>query len=428
MFAISKKIIIGGAIGNALDMYDYMTWGLFSAYLSKEFLPPGSNLSDIFLLFLLTYILRPIGGLIGGIFADKIGRKKVLTLSILFMGAGTGIIGILPSYERIGTLAIIFLVFAQLIQVLTAANEYISSVSLLIESCDKRNKGYFGSWAAFGVNAGSLIASLMGAFIVHLMDAHILPEWGWRFAFIFAFFTMVVGVWIRNSIPESFEFVIENARTREKTFFEHLKDTPKTLKNHFLESILIFFLVAFGIAVTMLVFVYAPILMASHNISDTQSFIVNSSSLTLLMFLIPFFGFISDRYGREKTLSTGIFFFLLLIIPYFNFLSTGTFFQLLCWHIVIGIPCGCIFSITPVFITEIIPLSVRCSIANLVYSLASVIGGGLTPFLAIKLSADTSYSSGFILIVLGFISLMLLSFFRRKSKSTHYKLVLLDGG
>ena len=86
MFLVSKKTIIGGALGNALEAYDYVVWGLFSVYLSNEFLPPQSQLSDIFFLFLITYILRPIGGIVGGILADQLGRKRVLTLSIFIMG------------------------------------------------------------------------------------------------------------------------------------------------------------------------------------------------------------------------------------------------------------------------------------------------------------------------------------------------------
>ncbi|MDR3504323.1 MAG: MFS transporter [Legionella sp.] len=111
MLTVSKKTIIGGAIGNALEMYDYVIWGLFSVYLSKAFLSPNSKLSDIFFLFLLTYILRPIGSLIGGILADQLGRKKILTLSIFLMGACTSIVGILPTYAHIGVTSVFLLLF-----------------------------------------------------------------------------------------------------------------------------------------------------------------------------------------------------------------------------------------------------------------------------------------------------------------------------
>jgi MHS family proline/betaine transporter-like MFS transporter len=425
MFNVSKKTIISGAIGNALEMYDYAIWGLFSVYLSKEFLPPQSKLSDIFVLFLMTYILRPIGSLIGGILADQAGRKRVLTASILLMGICTSIVGILPSYERIGVVSVFLLLFIRLIQVFSVGSEYISSISLLIESCDKKRKGFYGSWAAFGVNAGMLISSLVGALVLYLIDIKMIPAWGWRLAFVLSFVTMIIGFWIRNSIPESFEFILENARSEKRTFKEILSDTLHTVKSRFFESLLVFFLVWFGVATTILLFIYAPIHMSTTNyISSMQSFIINSSSLLLVIILVPFFGFISDKLGRVKTLSIGVITLVTLCMPYFEVLSSGTFVQVLLAHVLIGIPCACVFAVTPVFITEIFPLSIRCSITNLIYSSAACLGGGITPLIALRLGDVYEYSPGFILVILGFISLVLLGVFLKRSRRAFNNLLL----
>ncbi len=427
MFKVSKKIIISGAIGNALEMYDYVLWGLFSVYLSKEFLPPQSKLSDIFILFLITYILRPIGSLLGGMLADQAGRKKVLTLSIFLMGISTGIVGILPSYERIGVASVFILLFIRIIQVFSVGSEYISSISLLIESCDKKEKGYFGSWAAFGVNAGMLISSLIGALTLYLMDKKIIPSWGWRLAFILAFFTMLGGYWIRRSIPESHEFIVENARSEKRALSEILKDTISILRTKYFESLLVFSLVLFGVTTTILIFVYAPICMTTiNNIHNTQSFLINAASLALVVVFVPVFGFISDIYGRMKVIGFGTVMLLALCLPYFECLSTGTFIQVLFFHVLIGIPCACIFAVTPVLITEIFPLSIRCSIANLIYSSAACIGGGITPLIALKLGSTGRYSPGFILIVLGTFSLISLSMFTKRSKRALHGLVLVE--
>ena len=425
MFNVSKKTIISGAIGNALEMYDYVIWGIFSIYLSKEFLPPQSKMSDIFFLFLITYILRPIGSLVGGILADQVGRKRVLILSVFLMGICTSIIGILPSYERIGVIAVFVLLFIRLIQVFSVGSEYISSISLLIESCDKKRRGYFGSWAAFGVNAGMLVSSLVGALILYLIDLDILPSWGWRLAFILSFITMIVGFWIRNSIPESLEFILENARREKRSFKEILNDAVSTVKLQLFESMLVFSLVCFGTATTILIFIYAPIHMTTVNhIHNTQSLVINSSSLALLIALIPFCGYLSDKCGRAKIIAAGIITLLILILPYFELLSSGTFYQILLFHIVIGIPCACIFAATPVFITELFPLSIRCSVTNLIYSLAACLGGGITPLIAFKLgnNADGHYSPGFILVLAGCVSLVLLGFFLKRKQYVINKL------
>lgn len=427
MLSVSKRTIIGGAIGNALEMYDYVIWGLFSVYLSKEFLPPNAKLSDIFFLFLLTYILRPIGSLVGGILADQAGRKKILTLSIFLMGICTSIVGILPSYAQIGVSSVFLLLFIRLIQVFAVGSEYISSIALLIESCDKQKRGYFGSWAAFGVNAGVLISSLFGSLILYLMDLHVLPEWGWRFAFMLAFLTMLIGSWIRNSLPESLEFIAENARTEKRSFFDVLYEALAVFKSQTFDTFVVFSLVCFGVSTTILIFIYAPIHMSTVNhLHNTHSFIINSSSLTLLVLLIPLFGLISDHLGRTKTILMGCITLSLLSLPYFSVLSSGNFYQILVAHTMMAIPCASIFAVTPVLITEIFPLSIRCSITNLIYSLAACIGGGITPLIAFKLVQYESYLPGSILVILGGINIFFLAAYMRRKHSFPPRLVLVN--
>lgn len=427
MFKTSKKIIISGAIGNALEMYDYVIWGLFSVFLAKEFLPPQSKLSDIYFLFFISYILRPIGSLLGGMLADQAGRKRVLTLSILLMGIGTASIGILPSYEQIGVISVFLLLFIRSVQVISVGNEYISSVSLLIESCDKDKKGYFGSWAAFGVNAGMLISSLTGALILYLIDLHILPPWGWRLAFIFAFVTMMLGFWIRSSIPESQEFIANNARSNERSLRDIFFETFRLLKQQFLESFVVFTLVLFGVTTTVLMFVYAPIhLVTVNHFSSTQAFIINSAGLAIVTALIPTMGKLSDVYGRIRIILMGIVTLLLFITPHFICLTSGTFSQTLFFHCLMAIPCAAIFAVIPVFITDIFPHSVRCSIANLIYSVAACLGGGITPLIALKLGEHHNYSPSYLLIIFGVLSLITLVLFSKRENYKTNQLLLVE--
>ena len=427
MFKVSKKIIVSGAIGNALEMYDYAIWSLFSVYLTKEFLPPQSNLKDMFILFLITYFLRPIGGFFFGLLSDQLGRKKILTISIFIMGLCTTAVGIIPSYQHIGVIAVFLLLFSRLIQVLAVGGEYISSIAFLIESCEKSRKGYFGSWAAFGVNAGVLFASLIGAIILYCMKMGFLPENGWRIAFVVSFITTMMGCWVRNAVPESFEFIIANARKERRTVLDIAKETFRTIKTQFIESLLVFTLVWFGVSATMLIFIYAPIHMVTiNNLVDYQSFSINSISLLLVIIMIPIFGMMSDRYGRSKMLFISIIFLLMMIIPYYVYLSTGNFYEILFCHLLIGIPCASIFSITPVFITELFPLSIRCASAGLIYSIAACFGGGITPLLALFLSHSVygSHSPWIVLLFPGLLSLIVLFCLKFKDDNQVVRLTL----
>ncbi|MFO3122372.1 MFS transporter [Legionella pneumophila serogroup 1] len=427
MFKTSKRVIISGAIGNALEMYDYVIWGLFSVFLSAEFLPPNSKLSDIFFLFFITYILRPIGGLLGGMLADQAGRKKILTLSILLMGFGTTAIGILPSYEHIGVLAVFLLLFIRTIQVVAVTNEYISSISLLIESCDKNKKGYFGSWAAFGVNAGMLISSLTGTLILYLIDQQILPQWGWRLAFVFAFVTMLIGFWIRSSIPESMEFVANTARSHERSLSHIFTETFRLLKQQRLESLVVFMLVLFGVTTTVILFVYAPTQMVKVNhFTSTQAFMSNSAGLAIVTALIPTMGRLSDAYGRIRMILTGIVTLTLFITPYSLCLTSGTFSEVLLSQCLMAIPCAAIFAVIPVFITDIFPHSVRCSSANLIYSVASCFGGGLMPWITLKLGEHHAHPAGYIMVFCGILAIITMMIYVKKNSWHPSQLLLVD--
>lgn len=409
MFKISKKIMISGAIGNALEMYDYAIWGLFSIYLTKEFLPPQSNLSDMFFLFLLTYILRPISGFVFGILSDQLGRKNVLTSCIFMMGICTTAVGFLPSYQSIGVLSVFLLLFTRLVQAFAVGGEYISSVSLLIESCEKSKRGYFGSWASVGINVGILAASLVASALIYAMKQGLIPSYGWRIGFIISFITMIAGYWIRSSIPESFEFIMQNARKEKRPMYDIIQETIYTIKNHITESLVVFSLVWFGVTATMIVFIYAPIHMTTiNNLQNYQSLLINSLSLILLILLIPIFGIFSDKYGRIKTLFMPSIALLTMIIPYYLSISTGSFYQSLIAQLIIAVPCAGIFSITPVIITEIFPLQIRCSSTGLIYSLATCFGGGITPLIALKISSSlhSSYSPGLLLMLPGLLSLI----------------------
>ena len=147
-----------------------------------------------------------------------------------------------------------------------------------------------------------------------------------------------------------------------------------------------------------------------NNLFDYQSLAINSISLILLITLIPIFGIVSDKYGRIKTLFIPSLVLLVMIVPYYLCISTGNFYDLLIAHLLIAIPCAGIFSITPVIITEIFPLQIRCSSTGLIYSVAVCFGGGLTPLLALKLTHSLygSYSPGLILIIPGLLSLVAL--------------------
>ena len=220
-----------------------------------------------------------------------------------------------------------------------------------------------------------------------------------------------------------------NARTEKRTFADIIHETIHVIKSQVAESFLVFFVVLFGVSTTVLIFIYAPIHMTTVNhLLMKQSFIINSCGLFLLVSLIPLFGFLSDIFGRVRMMIFSTATIVFMVLPYFIFLSSGLFMQVLIGHMMIAIPCACLFAITPVLITEIFSTSIRCSVTSLLYSVSSCLGGGITPLVALKLSKNTanSYQPAFMLIMLGIISLLFLMAFMKKNNITHRMALVFD--
>jgi len=148
--------------------------------------------------------------------------------------------------------------------------------------------------------------------------------------------------------------------------------------------------------------------------------------LAVVTVLIPVMGSLSDLYGRVRVIATAIIGLLLCVMPYFTCLTSGLFNQVLLFHCVMAVPCAAIFAVIPVFITEIFPLSLRCSIVNLIYSIAACLGGGITPIIALKLGERHDSSPGYILMVFGTMSLIGLALFTRKNAQKQNHLLLVE--
>ena len=162
------------------------------------------------------------------------------------------------------------------------------------------------------------------------------------------------------------------------------------------------------------------------DILSHKSLLINSASLFLLIIMIPFFGSMSDRYGRIKILSLSISLLSVIILPYFSFIKISSFYNILIYHMLLGIPCAGIFSIVPTFISEIFPISIRCSIVGFIYPIAVFFGGGLIPFLVFKLNNILGEQYiGLLVTVIGISSLVTLLTLKLKKHINNFKLELI---
>lgn len=202
------KTVAAAVIGNAFEFYDFMVYATFAAMLGKVFFPshnPNTSLLLSVATFGVGFVARPLGGIVIGSFADRFGRKPAMTLTIWLMALGSGMIGLLPTYEQIGVLAPLLLVVARLIQGFSAGGEMGPATTFLVESAPPDRVGFFGSWQLASQNIGILCASLIGLALAWILPPDAVNDWGWRVPFLLGILIAPVGLYIRRQLSETLE-------------------------------------------------------------------------------------------------------------------------------------------------------------------------------------------------------------------------------
>ena len=204
-----RKAALASFVGSALEYYDFFIYGAAAGLVFPDVFFPDSDPTTGTLLSLATfgvaYVARPIGAVVIGHFGDKVGRKKMLVLTLLMMGASTFLIGALPSYAAVGVAAPVLLVLLRILQGLSAAGEQSGANSMTLEHAPEGRRGFFTSFTLQGTQGGLILANLV-FLLVALMPEDQLLSWGWRIPFFLSALVVAVGYWVRRSLPETPEF------------------------------------------------------------------------------------------------------------------------------------------------------------------------------------------------------------------------------
>src|SRR5215472_3042381 len=206
--ASTFKILAAASIGNALEWYDILVYGYFAVTISKLFFPtadPTTALLLAFGTFGVSYLVRPLGALVLGAYADRKGRRAAMLLSIVIMTVGTGLMAIMPTYSAIGIAAPIAVLVARLLQGFAVAGEFGSATAFLVEHSTDR-KGFFASFQWFGQGLAAVLASFFGVVLFSWLTPVQLESWGWRVPFFFGLLIGPIGLYIRNNVGETPEF------------------------------------------------------------------------------------------------------------------------------------------------------------------------------------------------------------------------------
>lgn len=315
------KAALASWIGSAVEYYDFFIYGTAAALIFPKIFfsaaDPQAAAIASFATFGVAYIARPFGAVILGHIGDKFGRKKVLTFTLLLMGFSTFIIGCLPTYDHVGILAPILLVIARLLQGISAAGEQAGANSMTLEHAPSNRRAFFTSFTLSGTQAGLILATLVFIPIAKLPEADLL-SWAWRIPFFLSLVVVVVGFWVRRTLPETPVFIEEAKR------HETAKLPLFTLfRNHWADVLRIVFAALISVVSTIF-----SVFTLSYAVNTMQ--IDRSTMLTVLVLAnlvalgaIPLWASLADRIGRKPVFIFGALGCAVLIWPYIWAISQG---------------------------------------------------------------------------------------------------------
>ena len=377
-----QRVAMASAVGATIEWYDFFLYGtaaglVFDKLFFNGLDGPAAQFAA-FGTFAVGFLARPVGGIIFGHYGDRIGRKKMLVLTLLIMGLGTAAIGLLPSYDSIGVWAPILLVVLRVLQGIGIGGEYGAAVLLAVEYAPARRRGFFGSFAHIGVPGGLLLAS--GAFsLASLLPDEAFLAWGWRACFLLSVVLLAIGAYIRLSVMETPAFARVQARKQvaKMPMIDLIKEQPKPLLlgmgTRFVEGFTFNFF-----SVYLLAYVVTNVGLTKS--TALQGVLVGA---TLGVVLVPITGALSDRLGRKPVYNVGAWLALLFAFPAAALVQSGGTAAITTTFVFgLGILYGTVYGPLAAFWSELFDTRYRYTALSTLYQMSGIVASGLTPLIA----------------------------------------------
>ena len=386
--ATRNRQIFAAVIGNALEWYDFVIYGFMTVIISRLFFPADSEYASLLIAmatFGVGFFMRPVGGVLIGLYADRRGRKAALQLIILLMTIATAMIAFAPTYAAIGIAAPAIMVLARLLQGAATGGEFASATAFLIESSPPERRGFFGSLQMVGQSIAALSGATAGMLVTQGLTPEQIDAWGWRLPFLFGLLIGPVGLWMRRHLSETEEFV---AASQDET--QHL-GLIAVLREHLRDVLVCFGLVVSATIMFYVVLIYMPTYAKTQlNIPLKDAFTAQVAGLIFLTVLIPLFGILSDRIGRRAVLMLAALLYLVLTYPMMAWmLAEPSLIRLavmqvaLCSAIAVG------FGAISTALAEQFPVRQRSTGLALAYNMAVMIFGGFAQLIVTWLIKET---------------------------------------
>ena len=398
-----NRVVLASCFGTAIEWYDFFIYGflgplVFDTLFFPKLVPLIGTIA-VFATFAVGFLARPFGGIVFGHFGDRIGRKSILMVTLLLMGAGTAAIGLLPTYDHIGVWAPIALVSLRFLQGFALGGESVGAMLLTVEGSPTGKRGLFGGVIQAAGPMGVILASLAVALVARMPNPELL-SWGWRVPFLLSFVLVLLGVYVRMRLEESasFKAAVEHQEIARMPVLE-------VLANYMRPTLITFFIVMAETSFFYLTAIFS-LSYGTKNLGLPRTALTDAILIAncLALFTVPLFGVLSDRIGRRPAFLAGILATALYIYPFFLLMGTrDPLLVTIAITVAVGLIHPMMFGPEGSFFAELFDTRVRFSGVSVGKQIGTVLGGGLAPLIGTSLIV---WSNGSILsVVFYFITL-----------------------
>jgi len=371
---IAKKAILAASIGTALEWYDVFLFLSFSIQISKLFFPAANAWVSLLAAvgtYAVSYIMKPVGALVLGSYADRVSRKSALTVTLSLMAVGIGMTAFAPSFASIGIYATLIMILARCVQGFSSGGEYGASTAFLVDRSPPTRRGFYASFNIAALGFSSVLAGVAGMLVGGLLTPDQVLAWGWRLPFISGLCVIPVSLYIRRVVPDD---AVERALPRSP-----IRQAIAGHSRYLLLGIGAFVLVT--VANYCLAFYLPTYAVRNLGLPPVSAFAGTLLIGAIQTTLAPFFGALSDRYGRTPIMLLASLGLAVLAVPCFLVLvAHPTVLLLLLSQAVLGTMLTAYQAPMPALLCDLFPSSLRATSVAIVHDFTATLIGGLTPF------------------------------------------------